>query len=334
MQWFGGFDVCTVGSGTRDVFIQSSHFEQKADRNAPAGFDACFPMGAKIPLDNVVLDTGGGATNAAFTFRRMGFRTACICRVGNDDHGKTVVDALNQAGINLRGIQYDPKHKTSYSVILLSGIGERSILVYRGAANYLVPTQIPWKRLKCKWIYLTSLGGEFKSIKQIFSTVNTFHGQVAWNPGGNEIRLGLNKLRPLIKKTQILLLNREEAALLSEQAPRHLDRIVAVLGKLPRAALVITDGPKGAYVFDSQTKKLLFGPALGGKPVNTTGAGDAFGSGFVSAYIKTHDINKSLRLGLLNGHHVVMEMGAKHGLLPAYPTEHELKNIPIKQITL
>ena len=70
-------DVLTVGAATRDVFIQSKRFKNIKNPLAADGLDVCFPLGAKIDLDSVIFETGGGATNAAVTFSRFGLRTAC-----------------------------------------------------------------------------------------------------------------------------------------------------------------------------------------------------------------------------------------------------------------
>jgi sugar/nucleoside kinase (ribokinase family) len=328
------FDICTIGAGTRDVFVRSGRFEREPSAEAPDGFNAVFPMGAKLALDDVVFETGGGATNAAVTFRHFGLRTACVCRVGNDDNGQAVIKALKKARVALRGVQTDPEDKTGYSIILLAGSGHRSILVYRGAAANLHLRSVPWRWLRSRWFYLTSLGNDLKKANAVFVQANKMGACVAWNPGNGELSHGFHRLSGLIRQTDILIMNREEAACLADEAPRHLDRIIAKIGHLPRLALVVTDGANGAYAFDPKTKGFRHGSALPGKRINTTGAGDAFGSGFVSAYIKTGDIDKALRAGLCNSLGVITHMGAKAGILARYPTERELNRARVRPSSL
>jgi len=328
------FHICTIGSGTRDVFIKSAHFEREPSVDAPDGFNACFPMGAKISLDDVIFETGGGATNAAVTFRRFGLKTACACRLGDDDNGRAILQALKKERVDVRAAQIDKQDKTAYSIILLAGSGHRSILVYRGAANKLDPMQINWRRIQSQWFYLTSLGGDLHKNNAVFVQAAHQDSRMAWNPGNGELRHGLKKLTALIRQTDLLFLNREEAALLTEQAPRHLDRILEKLGNLPRFACVITDGAHGAYVYDTQAKTLWHGEALKGKRINTTGAGDAFGSGFTAAFIKTGNLVTGLRAGLCNSLGVITHMGAKAGILDHFPTERELNHARIKPLTV
>ena len=291
-------------------------------------------MGAKLSLDDVIFETGGGATNAAVTFRHFGLRTACVCRVGNDDNGKAVVQALKKARVAMRGVQIDHEDKTGYSIILLAGSGHRSILVYRGAAANLHVQSVPWRWLRSRWFYLTSLGDDLKKANAVFVQANKMEARVAWNPGNGELTHGLHRLSGLIRQTDILIMNREEAAKLADEAPRHLDRIVAKLGHLPRIALVVTDGANGAYVFESKTQGFWHGTALPGKKVNTTGAGDAFGSGFVSSYIKIGNLDKALRVGLCNSHGVITHMGAKAGILAKYPSDRELNKARVRPSSL
>ncbi len=334
MFGFGGIDVLTIGAGTRDVFIKSKHFEKKSDPLAPAGFDACFPMGAKIALDDIYLETGGGATNAAVTFNSLSFKTACLCRVGADNNGEAIKSALKSRGIVTKYIQTDEKRQTSYAVILLAGSGQRSILVYRGASNYIDTTQPLWQKTNPNWIYLTSLGGKLKTLNNIFKFAKNKNIKIAWNPGNSEIKTGLSKLKKHIQATDLLFLNREESALLTGKPPRHLDEIVKTLGKLVRGALVITDGPNGAYAYDIKSKKFLYAKAIPGKRVNTTGAGDAFGSGFTASFIKNQDIKQALCVGSWNSIGVITTMGAKKGILDEFPSDRKMKKCNIREYKL
>jgi sugar/nucleoside kinase (ribokinase family) len=332
LRLFRPLDICAVGAGTRDVFITSTHFEREPDAKAPDGFDACFPMGAKIPLDEVIFETGGGATNAAVTFRRFGLKTACFCAVGDDPNGQDVIDALKKEKIDTRGVQVMEGKKTSYSVILLAGTGQRSILVYRGAANTLDFDRSSWDKLSCRWYYLTSLGGDLAKNKALFRRAKAARSSVAWNPGNGELALGLKALSPMLKQTDILIMNREEAAVLADCEPKDLDSIFKTLGPLPQTALVVTDGGHGAYVCDRQTGELLYSPALPGRRINTTGAGDAFGSAFVAAYLKSGDSRMALRAGLLNSLGVITHMGAKAGILERFPGAKNLARIRIQTL--
>ena len=321
------FDIMTLGSATRDMFLMSKEFERRSDPNAPDGFDACFPMGAKIPVEELEFQTGGGATNAAVTLARFGLKTACVTRVGNDLGGHEILTELKQEKIDASAVQIDPKEHSAYSVILLAGSGSRAILVHRGAAEHLNVKHIPWDKLCSRWLYLTSLGGDPKALRIVFDEAKRLLMHIAWNPGNSELDLGFKRLLPWLMQTDVLILNREEAAHLADLPPRDLLRILNQLGPIPRQCLVLTDGAHGAYVH--LRGSTWQAPALKGKISNTTGAGDAFGSAFVAALIKFGDAITGLKAATLNAYGVVTHMGAKAGILKAFPSKAAMAKVKV-----
>lgn len=324
------FDIVTIGSAVQDVFLKSGAFLEQKDAHAPDGVDACFPMGAKLTLDDVFFDTGGGGTNAASTFARLGFRTSCVIRVGTDVSAEAIHRQLHDDGIDTSCVQIDPKLKTGYSTILLSKEGHRSILSYRGASGAIDETQIPWTSFRTPWIYLTSVAGKRRVLERVFRQAAADKTHIAWNPGGGELSLGLEKLTPWILACDFLSLNREEAAALAGVPPRHVESAIHRLGPLPRQALMVTDGAAGAYVHSRGVT--WFAKTMRGTRVNTTGAGDAFGSGFTAGAIKTGNLENALAVGMLNAHGVVMAMGAKQGILTRVPSRLAMKRVPIRKI--
>jgi ribokinase len=136
------FDVITFGAATRDVFLRSKAMELHRERGV---MEACFIFGAKIPVEDLVLETGGGGSNNAVTFARMAkLKTAVVARVGNDAAGEEIIAVLKKDGVNTSFVQRDPKNKTGYSTIILSREAERTILTHRGAAALLDAAKIPW----------------------------------------------------------------------------------------------------------------------------------------------------------------------------------------------
>ncbi|MEO5927179.1 MAG: carbohydrate kinase family protein [Patescibacteria group bacterium] len=324
--------VLTIGAATRDVFIQSPRFKMERDADAPDGFETCFPLGAKIDIDKIIFETGGGATNAAVTFVRFGLKTATVARIGNDLGGRELRERLVTHGIDVSSLQEDKTEGTGYSLILVSGTGQRAILVYRGASRHIDAKKINWNAIDPSWVYLTSVAGDKTILKDIFAQTRKRKVNVAWNPGNAELEIGLKALMPWIAETDILILNREEAAELADTAPRHLDGIFHRLSPLPRQALVVTDGAHGAYVHARGTT--WYAPALHGKRINTTGAGDAFGSAFTAMAIKSGNLETGLRAGMLNSLGVITHMGAKSGILKKIPSNADLARVKVKTLPM
>ncbi|MEK7211467.1 MAG: PfkB family carbohydrate kinase, partial [Patescibacteria group bacterium] len=211
--------------------------------------------------------------------------------------------------------------------LLLYKGGERTILVYRGVANELDAKKIPWSKLKSKWIYVSALGGRTDLLKKILSVAKSKKIKIAWNPGGAELSFGFLKLLPCFQKADVLNINREEAAKLFNLPFDNLAEILRRAKELPCKYTIITDGIRGAYVCCSG--QVFHANSYGGKPKNTTGAGDAFGSGFVSGLILGRDVKDALRLGIWNSGLVVKHMGAKAGIWKRLPAEKDLNKVKV-----
>lgn len=321
-------DVIAVGSAVVDHYIRSHAFEIKKDPHAPNGFDTCFPFDSKVAVQDVQTQTGGGATNAVATFGNLKIKSAVICRTGKDIYAQMIRDDLRAHHVDDAYVQTDKELGTGQSMILLSDIGSRSILVYRGASALINKREIPWSTLHPRWFYITSLAGDLGLLSLILDRAEACGASVFWNPGNAELAKGIHKLAPLIKRVDLFDVNREEAGRLAEQPPRHLKRIIETIGHFPKMGLIVSDGPKGCYLHTRCCT--WYAPPLPGKRVNTTGAGDALGSGFVAGFLKTCDLSIALKVGMLNALGVITHMGAKAGLLTEWPSEIALKRIVIK----
>lgn len=324
------YDVITIGAATRDVFLRSTAWEVKEDAHSPTGLEQCLPLGSKISVDDLVVTTGGGATNVAVTFARLGkLHTACVARIGSDADGNEILRELRTERVATAFLQRDPKRHTAYSTILLSGTGERTVLVHRGASTTIAPHAIPWTKVRSRWYYVTSLAGDLALIKKILVHAEHIGAHVAWNPGNAELGHGWNALAPLIARTMVFDVNREEATLLTG---KHPDALVDMLRALnaPSRITLITDGSRGAHATDGTTTWHIASRDV--PATNTTGAGDAFGSGFVTGLIRGMDIPTALRLAMANAEGVITHMGAKTGILSHVPSARVLAQYRIQSV--
>ncbi|MDO8463032.1 MAG: carbohydrate kinase family protein [bacterium] len=335
------FDVVTIGAATRDVFLRSGAWEVREDATSPTGLEQCLPLGAKIEIAAPIFTTGGGAMNAAVTFAQLGgLRTATVCRVGDDAGAAEVRGALQEHGVDTRLLQRDGKRSTAYAVILLSGTGQRTILVHRGASSAIAVRDIAWSHLRARWISLSSLGGDLALARRVLRHAREHGIAVAWNPGSGELAAGTAKLLPLLRDVTVFNVNREEAMrLLSSPSTEHAEVTLARLcaatnvGAIGDARYVLmTDGARGAYACVGGST--WFASARKVKAVNTTGAGDAFGSGFTTGLALGWDAPTALRLGMTNAESVIQHMGAQRGILKKLPAKVTLAKYRIAQLAI
>ncbi len=311
------FDIVTIGSATRDIFIKDEHFQEiqendlKVPRDmSPTDLYGVLPLGLKIEIQDVYIDSGGGATNAAVTFARQGFAVGCVSSIGQDCEGKEIQDGLAYEGIKAF-FQTSPQ-RTGFSIILIAKGGERSILNFRGAGHDIKNEDIPWAELKAEWFYLSSLSGKQDGLERIFSFAKEQNISIVFNPGSQELALGLSGLRKFFEQMKALVINDEEARRLTGfKGDQDIFRALREINY--NLIVVITKGQRGVSVSDGNTlwQAGIFSEK---ERVDRTGAGDAFGSGFLTGLIRS-GIEEGIRIGSANGTSVVEYMGAKKGIL-------------------
>jgi sugar/nucleoside kinase (ribokinase family) len=139
--------------------------------------------------------------------------------------------------------------------------------------------------------------------------------KVAFNPGTRQIKAGIDALKPVLESTYVVYVNRQEAEILTGIKDSHgndKDLLKALSGLGPKIA-IITDGANGSYVYDGV--KFLKAGVLPVDAYERTGAGDAFGSGCISALIKGKSLEEALLWGTVNSASVIGYIGSQKGLL-------------------
>lgn len=307
------YDVVTIGSATLDIFVKSNQFKVVEDKGYESGLALCEAYGGKLEIDEVHMVSGGGATNNAVSFSRKGLKVACIAEMGEDSPADTVLTELKKENVDTKFVIQEKSENTGVSVIMIAPEGGRSIVTCRGAAGMLDLKDIPWGLLDTKWLYISSLGGQLELLKKLVSYAREKGIKVALNPGTKELSHA-KVLRELAEGIEVLILNLEEARLYLELDDNFEEK--ALLKKLSKEGgkiSLITNGNKGAYVLSDE--KNLFSSPTNEHVVETTGAGDAFGSGFVAGRILGLDWEHCVSLARKNAESVIRFFGAKKGLL-------------------
>lgn len=320
------YDVITVGAAVRDVFLLSKSFMMIPLPELGGNLGECVALGSKIDVDEMVLSTGGGATNAAATFAHLGFQTATVTRIGDDEPGRAVTADLLQHGVDASLVKVVKGGQTAYSTLLTAINGERTALVHRGVSGDFKDADVKFTKLSTRWLYVSSVAGSFALLMQLARHAKVNNIQIAFNPGSAEIKGGIRALDAIIRQTSILLLNLEEAQQLVNLQTTDARELAAKITR-PGMTLVLTDGPRGAHVFlDGKSWRVGTRPI---RSISRTGAGDAFGSGFVAARMKGYEMADALRIATANAESVIGKVGAKAGILTKWPSLRSLKEISV-----
>lgn len=325
------YDIITVGSATVDVFIHTDPKQTEIIKHKDHN-DVAYMLGSKILVQKLSVFTGGGGTNTAVGFSRLGLKTGYIGSLGNDENSKIILDELKREKISFLGhtaniLKSDSLNNksTGYSVILDSIKEDRTIFAYKGANDFLNPQVIEKKIkngiIKTKWFYFCSMIGQsFESQKKLVKYASKNNIKIVYNPSLYITKNGYKPIYEILKHTEILIFNKEEAESLLNKNFLESDflsqkRFFSKISGLGPKIVVITDGKNGCYVYDSKDKSIYLSKPKPIKILETTGAGDAFSVGFVSGLLLKKTIPDAIKLGMSNAESVIQHLGAKNILL-------------------
>ena len=298
------FDVISIGAATLDIFVKSKQF-------IVANNLLSLEYSSKNEIKQSLICSGGGATNSSVSFSRLGLKSACLSLIADDHLSGYIIDDLKKESVDIKLLFKNKNDTTDFSVVLVAPDGGRSILTNRGETR-LEEKNINWDKIpKTKWFYITSLEGNLELLEELIGFAKENNIKISLNPGNRELSQH-KKLLPLLKHVDFLLLNKTEAEILVDRKvddPKFWDTLVSVSPK----TVAVTNGREGAFVFTDGNH--YFSPIINIKPVDETGAGDAFGSTFVSALIYGLDPKEALFWAIKNSASVVAHLGAKPGLL-------------------
>jgi sugar/nucleoside kinase (ribokinase family) len=320
-------DVISIGDVVTDAFIKLFDDQAVTYKNDQGKWLA-MQFGTKLPYDHVeVIEAVGNAANAAVAFARLGLDSSYVTNVGADAHGRDIIKALDKNGVDTRLVRINRGKKSNYHYVLWYK-EERTILIRHEEYDYhwphLHPNETP------KWVYFSSIS---EHALEYHDQVSDWLDQnpdvkLAFQPGTFQMKAGTHRLHRIYARSELLVLNREEAALVGGGNHEDMHDLFNKLHALGPRIVVITDGPGGAYASDGDNRfkmPLYPDPA---PPVDRTGAGDSFASTFVAAIIKGRSIEEALQWAPINSMSVVQKVGAQAGLLTEKEMEHYLRNAP------
>lgn len=316
--------ILSIGAAVQDVFLSNSdEFKPVTDKTLHEQVMQ-LEMGGKADVNNISFSTGGGATNAAVTFARQGLHSVFMGTIGHDPAGQAILDDLDNEGVATQHVSYSKTLNTGYSVLLLAPNGERSILTYRGASTHYDKRNFDMSNVEVDWLYVSSMAGSMDVLSDIFHHAKQKGIKVFFNPGKGELKQP-SKLKGLLDDVDVLSVNKDEAALIaegtnSEELARHLLNYVSVA--------IVSDGPNGVVAVDGTTV-VRAGMYEDVKVIDRTGAGDAFGSGFLSQFASGKSLKDCVIFASANSTSVVTKIGAKAGILHQGTQLHEM---PLKEM--
>lgn len=236
---------------------------------------------------------GGAPANVAVGVSRLGVEAGFIGRVGNDPLGKFMREVLQAENVCTKQMILDDQHRTSTVIVGLDN-GERSFtfMVNPSADQFLEIGDLPEFNqgdfLHCCSIALINNPSRSTTIEAI-QRVKKAGGYVSFDPNLREsLWSSLDEMKTVVNSVvamaDILKFSEEELILLTET--ESLEQATqAITAQYPEKLIIITLGKDGAIYHFNGKSQIVAGKAL--KPVDTTGAGDAFVSGLLAGLAQT-----------------------------------------------
>lgn len=316
--------IVSLGSALQDIYlVDRDDFSATSFGDKSVFGD--IAIGSKVDIDKIDYHVGGGGTNSAVEFTRHGHQGILIANIGRDSAGEAILSRLDEENVDTSYLSF-VRQRTGCSVILLDAkTGERTILTHRGASakfNNLHEDDLDF--IQPQWLYITSLRGDLETLHLFIKKAKSLGANIMLNPGKLELAQKSHLLR-FLSDVDILLLNQREASqlvpgkLLTEQLS-HLASFVPTV--------LLTAGSIGGIATNGE-ETYRFGLYEDTKVKDATGAGDAFGSGFLAHLASRHSFRSSLIYASANSTSVVSHFGAHAGLLTG--TE-DLHPMPIQRL--
>lgn len=306
-------DIISIGGATLDIFVHAPHeiVEEKK-----RGKFLRYPLGGKIKIEHALQSCGGGATNTAVGFARLGLRAGFCGILGDDEWGKAIQAKLTHEGVLQETAIVVEREISGFSIILLdTASGERTILYASNVNAHLRDPTLPKELLKkSRWIFLNHLADvSCMILDDLVEIVQRPGACLAWNPGGSQVREGCDApvIRDLLRHTDVLFLNVEEACAFFHV--RTLQDALRAGKKSGVKIFCITDGERGAWCSDGKTVFACLPVKM--SVIDTTGAGDAFGTGVTWGIATSLPLPDALRAGMMNAASVIGKVGSQTGLL-------------------
>ncbi|MFB7568782.1 ribokinase [Streptomyces sp. NPDC056165] len=250
------YDLLVVGSANADLVI---------------GVERRPAAGETVLGSDLSVHPGGKGANQAAAAARLGARTALLARVGDDAHGRLLLDAQRAAGVDPAGVLVGGA-PTGVALITVDPSGDNSIVVSPGANGRLTPEDV-------------RAAGDLLRASRVVSAqleipLETVVEAVRNLAPGSRFVLNPSPPRPLpqelLKACDPLIVNEHEAKVIlggaeAGDTPESWARDLLALG--PRS-VVVTLGGEGALVASADGVARV--PSVKVDAVDTTGAGDAF----------------------------------------------------------
>lgn len=268
-------------------------------------------LGTEIVASDFDLTLGSASAIFASGVAKLGHPVTFISQVGQDLFGDFCLRELELAGVSTENVARKRSLRTGIT-IALSGTRDRALITYPGAIATLSYEQLPLVLMKGhQHLHMTSYflqQGLRPAFPQIFQQARAMGLTTSFDPNWDPNGSWSKSINRVLRHTNVLFVNKREA--LQFTRSRSVNAALKRLGQLVPCA-VIKQGSRGAAAI--QGNELVAAAGFTVETVDTTGAGDSFDAGFISAYLRDASLSECLRLGNACGALSTRKLGGTAG---------------------
>ncbi|XP_010443953.1 PREDICTED: probable fructokinase-7 [Camelina sativa] len=284
---------------------------------------------------------GGAPANVAVGVSRLGGSSAFIGKVGDDEFGRMLADILRLNNVDNSGMRFDHNARTALAFVTLRADGEREFLFFRhpSADMLLLESELDKNLIQKAKIFhygsISLIEEPCRSTQLAAMKIAKASGSLlSYDPN---LRLPLWPSEDAARKEIMSIWNFADVIKISEDEitfltggddPYDDDVVLQKLFHPNLKLLVVSEGPNGCRYYTQEFKGRVSGVKV--KPVDTTGAGDAFVSGLLNSLASDLTIlkdEKKLREALLFANACGAITVTERGAIPAMPSMDAVQNL-------
>ena len=239
---------------------------------------------------------GGSAANTIVGLSRLGCSTSIIGKIAEDEDGDLIEYHLAVNGVYANNLIYSETGSTGKCLGFVDENGERCLYIDPGVNDEIKIGEInPLNIMRCKIMHYTSfVGDSFNTQIELLEKLND-QCILSFDPGMLYVKKGFDELKPILERTNILLINESELRLLCNNNKDSLKELAIGFLDLGIGTVVVKRGDEGVFAINNSSECEV--EAFECEVVDTTGAGDSFNSGFLYSFLKGYDLEKSCKIG-------------------------------------
>ena len=314
--------VVTIGSVCQDIFFPTNEgVVLETPEDVLSQKKLTFELGAKYAIEQRYETLGGNSVNVAVGLAKLEINVTAYTTIGDDAVGKWIVKELKKTGVGMTAVTVEYDCGSDLSALVVDEKSSDRVIFSSHVANKKLKFDID-RIGNPEWIFIGDLSGDWQKVTDdILFFAKKKHVHLAFNPRQKTIHDDIKKIIQTVSNCEILFVNKDEAMEIVKGCSRsdlhellnEEEYLLKTLHELGARIVALTDGARGAWAYDGIA--VLHVSAIMQKAVDSTGAGDAFTSGFFAAHLKGRNLMTALKWGVANSSNSVTEYGGQKGLL-------------------